>query len=856
MVYYTGVTKTGKQITTSDKSQIDTSHGYVTRVAPPPGKIEKPVVQTGGYVPSTPSASNVKSIAPTGGGTLTIIDKATGEVIRQGTPSTGTGLPSIAPPTSDQASVFYASQKQDISQRINESILTKQLSQPTQSISSGFGQVGGVSSGYLDTARQALAKPMGQRTVQEQAAVIQAANESQAYQREVQKQQQGQNIVRQGFAPSKGGLDFGKQEPEWVTAAKLESRPTVLQKPLDKGFIQGQQIAEAVVSIPGQVVEGAYESLIVVPGELGKRAGLRSKNILELPANIGKELGKSAIGAVTLVVTQPDKVVLGTFESFFKSPAKFVTQLGVNALAFKGVGSIASKVVGKVTTVGKTYIPEAKLVVPEVTSGLKNFPTTKSPISALKEFNKTTYAKATGKQAVYSASDYPFTPFTGRNITVTSGRGLVKGVDVPGLYTSTKGVSTYFLRLKQGLGEYKLFPSSLKELLPGQPKILAVAGTPTRIPGAFRTSLAKAQSYFGKKGLTLTEPKGVPGKPYISPALEFGLKTEAEAVIQVGSKLKRVGLVTPYEKLTGFSKYTKINGRVVPIYEMKVVGKSAVRGLTQKVSAASYSSSSSGIVSKSIVSPSSVAAGYLVPSKKVSVPSYVVPKVSSLSVSTVKYSPSNVVSSVKSVSSYITPKVSEPVVSKTSSVSRSSSGSSVSSVVSVPSYVPSTVSSVVSKGKSYKSIVSKVSSKKIGSYRVPTYSYKVPPPVYKLNKVSQTESKKKRKSLRLSGAFSVVSRVKGKQVTLALGVPKNIAVAIGKRFTGETTARSFKIKQVGFTSKQDIGRVDLTQYRQPKFSGKVAREGFTFVEKSKFAIDTPGEVKGLKLGKFKAKLSM
>jgi hypothetical protein len=110
--------------------------------------------------------------------------------------------------------------------------------------------------------------------------------------------------------------------------------------------------------------------------------------------------------------------------------------------------------------------------------------------------------------------------------------------------------------------------------------------------------------------------------------------------------------------------------------------------------------------------------------------------------------------------------------------------------------------------------------------------------------------------LRLSGAFSVVSRVKGKQVTLALGVPKNIAVAIGKRFTGETTARSFKIKQVGFTSKQDIGRVDLTQYRQPKFSGKVAREGFTFVEKSKFAIDTPGEVKGLKLGKFKAKLSM
>jgi hypothetical protein len=41
----------------------------------------------------------------------------------------------------------------------------------------------------------------------------------------------------------------------------------------------------------------------------------------------------------------------------------------------------------------------------------------------------------------------------------------------------------------------------------------------------------------------------------------------------------------------------------------------------------------------------------------------------------------------------------------------------------------------------------------------------------------------------------------------------------------------------------------------PKASGRVAREGFTFVEKSKFAINTPGEVKGLRVGKFKSRLS-
>lgn len=107
----------------------------------------------------------------------------------------------------------------------------------------------------------------------------------------------------------------------------------------------------------------------------------------------------------------------------------------------------------------------------------------------------------------------------------------------------------------------------------------------------------------------------------------------------------------------------------------------------------------------------------------------------------------------------------------------------------------------------------------------------------------------------LRKGYSVVSRVRGKKVVLAVGVPKNLAVAIGKSFTGKTTARSFTIKQVGLTDRQDVGLSDLFEYRQPKFGGKVAREGFTFVEKSMFAINTPGEVRGLKAGKFKSRLS-
>jgi len=137
------------------------------------------------------------------------------------------------------------------------------------------------------------------------------------------------------------------------------------------------------------------------------------------------------------------------------------------------------------------------------------------------------------------------------------------------------------------------------------------------------------------------------------------------------------------------------------------------------------------------------------------------------------------------------------------------------------------------------------------NFKTPKIPVFIPPVVFP--SVKNLVSGKKKKNFKLKGAFSVVSRVKGKKVTLALGVPRNLAVAIGKKFTGETTARSFKIQQVGFTQKADIGNQNLLQYRSPKIGGRVSREGFTFVEKSRFAIDTPGEVRGLREGKITQK---
>jgi len=141
--------------------------------------------------------------------------------------------------------------------------------------------------------------------------------------------------------------------------------------------------------------------------------------------------------------------------------------------------------------------------------------------------------------------------------------------------------------------------------------------------------------------------------------------------------------------------------------------------------------------------------------------------------------------------------------------------------------------------------------------RTPIVNFKSPviPKVPLISMPKTFNNVKGKKGKKLSLGFSVVSKVKGKKKVLAVGVPKNIALAIGRGFTERTTARSFTIKPMGYTTKTDIGQINLSQYRSPKLGGRVFREGFTFVEKSRFAINTPTEKAQLKLGrKLKSKV--
>ena len=103
-------------------------------------------------------------------------------------------------------------------------------------------------------------------------------------------------------------------------------------------------------------------------------------------------------------------------------------------------------------------------------------------------------------------------------------------------------------------------------------------------------------------------------------------------------------------------------------------------------------------------------------------------------------------------------------------------------------------------------------------------------------------------SRRLSKAYNVLVRRKGKFVKVAKGLPKNKALKFGADVAEEYIQRSFRLEESGVTSLADLGSfTDSFKFRQPKGKSRLPRD--TFIEKSKFAINTGSEKRSLKLGK-------
>ena len=87
---------------------------------------------------------------------------------------------------------------------------------------------------------------------------------------------------------------------------------------------------------------------------------------------------------------------------------------------------------------------------------------------------------------------------------------------------------------------------------------------------------------------------------------------------------------------------------------------------------------------------------------------------------------------------------------------------------------------------------------------------------------------------------------KGRIRELPIKTTPNRAFKYMDKLVDNTTARSFQLKIIGTTTKKDIPRQNMTKYRTKLSNNPLV---LAFVEKSRYAIDTPGEKKGLRVSK-------
>jgi hypothetical protein len=611
----------------------------------------------------------------------------------------------------------------------------------------------------------------------------------------------------------------------------------------------------------------------------------------------------STIGGMTMLIIKPKEVISSMQEEFALSPGFFIgEQIGQTAAISKGFG-ILGKGVGKIgditTQITKTEIPEVKYVskkqLAKLKEGTPNAYPQKTTVQQVKEFlsQKYGYAKASAKGVWHEATS----KVKGEIGEGSYGVGLHGATEQSRAFLRAyESVSTETPKIKFSLnpfatnkpvsywveaGELEAMPKVWEAKLKSEFKVV-MKENPTM---GFNEAAAKATI---QSGLT----KWLKENPALreTPARVLG-KTEGEFSTFGKVEQINVGEGAFNKFVSKWQDYQIMNEKVVPIKAIKVLKEPApeLNWFQRNVGKSSmdYYYYGEGVKYVSpmdfvpVVSLSKVSAPKVSLSRSVSAASVSVPstKSSILNPKTV-YSIGSVVSpqivSSVGVSQVSSKSIASPVSSSISSSMSSSIGSSISSPsesISSPSYSmgslePVSSKSVVSSPKSVlfsirspsisiksssisgkSSIISPAPSnlrspgKSITSYLITVP--KLPPPTYKTRTYPSNVliSKKKYK---LNKAFDVFTRKKGKVVKLGGGLPFGRATSLGVGITEHTAARSFVVIPKGYTRMSDVAIPSLFQYRQPKFGGKIHRLGFKFVEKSKFAINTPGEKREIK----------
>lgn len=258
------------------------------------------------------------------------------------------------------------------------------------------------------------------------------------------------------------------------------------------------------------------------------------------------------------LVTKPKETALELGYQFKTRPFFTAGELSGPPILFKGLKGTLKTTKNIYVSAGKTYITPEKVIDIEVLKGKSQFPTQRSPIESLSEFEKA--REPSGKIAVVHAT--PRTEFFPKETQIKGGPAGERALEDVGLYVTPKGrASPYFLKVS-GEQETKI---SLKP-------DFSYLKTPSFIEVGVKNVKMLPKSLLKESGFQnvnkyLQEQAGT-GEAFITKRSVYQTP-ELEAVIPKGTKLKRT------VSGRGYESYTKYKGTNIPIkkYETVIEGE-------------------------------------------------------------------------------------------------------------------------------------------------------------------------------------------------------------------------------------------------------------------------------------------
>lgn len=625
-------------------------------------------------------------------------------------------------------------------------------------------------------------------------------------------------------------------------------------------------------------------------------------NPIDTIVGTAKALSSPVENIAKPLIALPNKLRAGT-------PAENAPIVGALAVdvAFAELGGrvqTSIKNVAKDTyiKVGAKEVPLEVVEAPQVQAGAR-FPTVSSIKESIERFTKAKTPQGTFEVVTASPSKIA-------GDTIGAGSKGSAGLEDVGLYVTPKGeASTYFTGLKtKAEGGYSLNP--VKDILDIPSITTFEVKQVTQYPRAviqkagFEPVNLFQEQVLAPKGVAVITKRSeiglanVPKQKFVAKQDftegNFNIKegqtrfeagtSEIEAVIPKGSKFEVLRPTSGLAKFKGFEEYTIINGRAVALPKARVLSANDLQVVSPKVVLASEKQIMRGINAYSTLSTASKEVSFVPLATSFSEPtnetidmivtpldpvpeapstppvssvietppisSIITPIVEEISTPVIEESNTSPIES-SSGSNFELPNsstiISEPESSASSSLSGSDSILSTSQSILSTSRIPSartsaTPSSIYS--TSVSPILSTSRATSVPSYKPPTYgSAKTPLP--KAPTIPSIAFSDDSKGLDL--AFDVFVREKGKLVKVNKR-PQSLLNAknLGADYTDNTPTRTFKIIPIKARpqSAETSYQFDPRKYKQ---------KGGAFIESSRFAINTGGELKGITLKGLSAK---